>query len=152
MHTVSYLPQQATMFPNKRYHDPGATDVRPDNGDCPTAGDTAHSSYETSGHQIKEEFQNCDIQGLPPLAEHTLTDTHSSARLLAIFSDQLVVAHTPGTEIQSVLYVVDPATGLVSCNRGQILALSMHVADQIVADYYKWSSEIPSPEGQCPGS
>ena len=152
MHTISYLPRQAAMSPNERYHDPGATDVRPDNADRPTAGDTAHSSHETSGHQIKEEFDNYERQGMPPLAEHTLTDTHSSARLLATFSDQLVVAHTPGTEIPSVLYVVDPATGLVSCNRGKILALSMHVADQIVADYKKWSSEIPSAEGQCPGS
>ena len=152
MHTISYLPRQAAMSPNERYHDPGATDVRPDNADRPTAGDTVHSSHETSGHQIKEEFDNYERQGMPPLAEHTLTDTHSCARLLADFSEQLVVAHTPGTEIQSVLYVVDPATGLVSCNRGQTLALSMHVADQIVADYKKWSSEIPSAEGQCPGS
>ena len=90
-------------------------------------------------------------QGLPPLAEHTLTDTHSCARLLATFADQLVVAHTPGSNLPSVLYVVDPATGLISGSRDRIMALSMQVADQLLPEYDERDREAHSEYGQYGG-
>ena len=72
---------------------------------------------------------------MPPPAEQTLTDTHSCARLLSSFSDHLVVASTPGTDLPPVIYVVDPGTGLVSCGTDRILALSIEVADDLLSDY-----------------
>ena len=93
-----------------------------------------------------------EMPGMPPLADHTLTDTHSCARLLAIFSGRLVVAHTPGTDLPSSLYVVDPATGLVSSNRAQILALSMQMADRLMSRYDDLTAQVRPAEGQGPDS
>ena len=115
--------------------------------DFPSYDDSAHRPDDTS--TVRERFDGSDKLGMPQLAEHTLTDTHSCARLLATYGDRLVVAHTPGSRFPSVLYAADPATGLVSDSRDQILALSMQVADRMLAEYDDRSGEAHSEYGQC---
>ena len=127
-----------------------AADVHSTKTGLPAAGDFAHTPCDTSGRPVGGDSDSCERLGMPPLAEHTLTDTHSCARLLAAFSDRLVVARTPGTDLPSVLYVVDPATGLVSRNRDEVLALSMQVADRLLAEYDERTGEDRLEDGQCP--
>ena len=129
-----------------------AADVHSTKTGLPAAGDFAHTPCDTSGRPVGGDSDSCERLGMPPLAEHTLTDTHSCARLLAAFSDRLVVARTPRTDLQSVLYVVDPATGLVSRNRDEVLALSMEVADRLLADYDDLTEQVSSAEGEGPDS
>ena len=104
-----------------------------------------------SPDQWSEGPRTTDTQalGMPRLAEHTLTDTHSCARLLVAFADRLVVAHTPGSRLPAVLYAVDPVTGLVSDSRDPIMALSMQVADGLLNEYDARIGEADSGYGQC---
>ncbi len=142
--------QQAWMFPDEQCAIPIGDDM-PIIGQS-TRRTSAPPPDETTAETHRGKFHDQEEQGMPPLAEHTLTDTHSCARLLSTFSDRLVVAHTQGADLQSLLYVVDSTTGLVSSGRDQILALSMQIADNLVADYKGLVGEAGSSEGENPAS
>ena len=157
MSTTPHPPLQTKMLSEDRFAASGAVDVHSVAPDLPNNGDSPHTPHETAARAGTGEFYSYEGQGMPPLAEHTLTDTHSCARLLASFSDRVVVATTPGTDFPTLLYVVDPTTGLVNLNRDQVLALSMQVADNLLADYEDLSGAMrladdgtPGPEGPPP--
>ena len=135
MSTTPHSPPQTAMFPGDRPAAPETVDVQPLEPVLPTDGDSTNPRHETTAQAGMGEFNSYDGRGMPPLAEHTLTDTHSCARLLSTFADCLVVADTPGAGADPLLYVVDPATGLVSSARSQMQALSMQVADDLVVNY-----------------
>ena len=101
----------------------------------PPADDDRSPVSEKTPQSAWGLFHSFEERGMPPPAENTLTDTHSCARLLSTFSDRLVVASTPGTDLPPVLYVADPGTGLVGCGPDRILALSIEVADDLLSDY-----------------
>ena len=119
MSTTPHSPPQTAMFPGDRPAAPETVDVQPLEPVLPTDGDSTNPRHETTAQAGMGEFNSYDGRGMPPLAEHTLTDTHSCARLLSTFADCLVVADTPGAGADPLLYVVDPATGLVSSARSQ---------------------------------
>ena len=135
------------MFPDDQSAGPETVDVHPLD---PDNGDSAHIRYETTAQAGRGEFNSYDGQGMPPLSEYSLTDTHSCARLLSTFADRLVVADTPGAHAEPLLYVVDPTTGLVSSTRGQILSMSMQVADDLLADYDDLMGAGHPAEGESP--
>ncbi len=147
--SIRPLPTQHPKgFPDEKF---GATKVagaQSASTDLPGDSRLTHTLHETAECRSGLDGASRAKPGMPPLADHTLTDTHSCARLLAAYSDQLVVARTPWTRLPSVLYVVNPATGLVSSNRDQIIALSMEVADQLLAEYDGLVEQSGSDEGE----
>ena len=147
MSTTPHSPLRTAMFPDDQSAGPETVDVHPLD---PDNGDSAHIRYETTAQAGRGEFNSYDGQGMPPLSEYSLTDTHSCARLLSTFADRLVVADTPGAHAEPLLYVVDPTTGLVSSTRGQILSMSMQVADDSLADYDDLMGAGHPAEGESP--
>ena len=152
MSATPHRPLQTPMFPNGESAAPESSDVHRPDPDVPTGGDPfTHIQRETAAPTPSEGLDRQEEEGMPPLVEHTLTDTHACARLLTSFSDRLVVAHTPGTGLQSSLYVADPATGLVSKNPDQILALSMEVADNLVEAFEDLKGRLLLADDETPG-
>ena len=123
------------------------------NPELQAGGDAfTHTQHDTAVRASSEQLDSRGGEGTAPLVDHTLTDTHSCARLLASFSNRLVVAHTPGTDLRSSLYVVDPATGLVSINPDQILALSMQVADNLLVEYEGLEKKMQPADDETAGA
>ena len=151
--TTTPSPIQTPKFPDDRSAAPESADARRAGSDVPADGDAfAHTQRETAPRASIEEPGGKEERGMPPLAEDTLTHTHACQRLLSTFSDQLVIAHSPGTDLQSRIYAADPATGLVSMNPDHVLALSMQVADNLAAGYTSMEREMQLTEEETSGT
>ena len=146
MSTPALPSQQHPLFPEEPHGSSEASGGNPTTIGPPSTGDVAHTPCETEGRTFGPEVDTSKILGMPPLSDQTLTATHSCARLLATFSDELVVARTPRTKLPSTLFVVDPATGLVSSHHDSILALSMEVADRLLDAHDDLMANVASAE------
>ena len=146
-HTTQRSPKRTVVSPDERSNGCHGTDTQSPGMDLPSYNDLPHKPDDASA--VREEFDSSDNLGMPQLAEHTLTDTHSCTRLPATLADRLVVAHTPRSNLPSVLYAVDAATGLVSSSRDRIMAMSMQVADQLLSEYDERNAGTDSENGQC---
>ena len=149
MNTRPNPPHPRDMFRDDRSAAPEIADAHPPDPDPPASGeDSTYTPHETAGEEFNDHK---GPGGMPPLAETTLTDTHSFSRLLATFSDRLVIARTQASDLRSIIYVVDPDSGLVSSNRDHVQALSMQVADHLVADYEDLAREIQLADDETRG-
>ena len=150
MSTPALPSRQHPLFPEEPHGSSEASGDTPTSIGPPSTDGVSHTPRKTEGHTVGPKVATSEIPGMPPLSDQTLTVTHSCARLLANFSDQLVVARTPSTELPSKLFVVDPVTGLVSSNGDSILALSMDLADRLLDAHDDLMAHLASAEGHDP--
>ena len=83
MGTTPYPPRRTAVSPDERSEGLRAADTQSPGKDIPSHEDSTHKPDDASA--VTGAFDRSHRPGMPPLADHTLTDTHSCTRCWTLF-------------------------------------------------------------------